>query len=167
MINIIARGFASAVLLCGAACADVTATIVDYGQVAVPHIGEESAIDSSDSHSGSLFVMSATAVPEFTPTEHKDTFAITYESRFGVYVQIDGGSDLTIAPIRTRWTHPPFADGATVEEWDSPMNFRLARYAGWVIEDSTELVAGDWTVEILYRGATLTSQTFHITVAPE
>jgi len=140
---------------------DLKATIIGYGEIEGRQ--QDTAINSKNSHNGSLFVMDKNVVPAFKSDINK--IAIKQNSQFGIEVQLDGGLDGAVIPVKTRWTHPKFSDGATVEEWDSPMNIGYGRYAGWVVENESELVEGDWTIEILYKGKVLAAKTFEIIVS--
>jgi hypothetical protein len=141
---------------------EVSAVILDYGEIEPP--AEDAPMASKDSHTGYLHVMNAYDRPRFKPSNDKEHIAVRIGTHFGIFVQVKGGPHLEVVPVRTRWTHPKFSDGAQIEEWDSPMNSGLGRYAGWIMEKQEELLAGDWKVEILYQGKVIAEQTFHISV---
>ncbi len=143
----------------------VSAAIISAGEI-LPTT-KTTAIQSDDSHNGALFVMDAEEVPTFKQSLHSERISTIVGTEFGILVQIDGGKPLNIVNVRTRWTHPKFSDGVTVEEWPSPMNFGYGRYAGWVIEDPSELVPGKWKVEILYKGKIIASQVFNVELASD
>jgi hypothetical protein len=143
----------------------VSATIISAGEI-LP-ITKTTSIQSDDSHNGALFEMDANEVPTFKQSLHPEHISAIVGTEFGILVQVDGGKPLKLANVRTRWTHPKFSDGVTVEEWPSPMNFGYGRYAGWVIEDLSELVPGKWKVEILYKGKILASQVFNVELASD
>ena len=142
----------------------VSATIINFGQI--EHTAEEqateTAIESDDSHTGSLFVMHPDMVPTFMQVKNKSKINLRLGVQFGIEVQLNGAKVGHIVPVKTRWTHPKFKDGVTVEEWPSPMNIGYGRYAGWVIENESELVPGNWMVEILFKGKVIARQTFEL-----
>ena len=139
----------------------LSATIINFGEISEDE--NRTSIPSQDSHNDSLFVMEANTVPQFYPSEDNSKITIKIGTQFGILVQLDGTEDGSIIPVKTRWTHPKFNDGVKIEEWPSPMNVGYGRYAGWVIESEDEMVAGNWTVEILFKGKVIASKTFQIT----
>lgn len=145
----------------------IAATIIDHGVIDSTPKASDTAEESKESHNGALFVMDADEVPTFKKSEDKSKIFIKPGVQFGIEVQLDGGRDQDVIPVRTRWTHPKFEDGVVTEEWASPMNIGYGRYAGWVVEDDSEMVAGDWTVEILYQGKAIARQTFHVSLESE
>ncbi len=143
-----------------AAAEPIKADIIDFGVISADH--KESAIASKDSHTGSLFEMAAEEAPTFI--NRSGSFSIELGTQFGIEVQLTGDTDGKIIPVRTRWTHPRFSDGVTVEEWPSPMNIGYGRFAGWVIENNSELVPGKWKVEILFESKVIAEKEFNITI---
>jgi len=71
---------------------------------------------------------------------------------------------------RTRVTHPEIRDpetskAATVDQWESPMDAGITRYAGWSFDKPWELVPGRWRFEILDNdNKILAAQDFVVTV---
>ncbi|MEO8900232.1 MAG: DUF3859 domain-containing protein [Polyangiaceae bacterium] len=69
-------------------------------------------------------------------------------------------------------THPPITapitlKQTTVEEWDSPMDSGVPRYAGWSFEKPAELVPGHWRIDILREGAAVAGRDFTIRLCPD
>jgi len=142
----------------------ISATIVGFGEVAPTseEAATETAIESANSHTGSLFIMDRDMVPTFKQKQNSASIHMALGVQFGILVQLNGESDGAIIPVRTRWTHPKFEDGISVEEWPSPMNIGYGRYSGWIIENESEMQPGKWKVEILYKNKVIAQQTFEV-----
>ncbi len=143
-----------------ASCSSVGVDIINYGEIkANPPVGK---VVESGSHTGYLHIMSSHESPVFLQV---DTIKAKLGKRFGINVLVRGGKFGEIAHLVTRVVHPPFKNGQTVDQWDSPLNFGVTRYTGWVFENQEELVAGDWTFEITDQdGKVLATKKFIVSV---
>jgi hypothetical protein len=48
----------------------------------------------------------------------------------------------------------------TVDEWNSPMNVGIPRYAGWSFDNPWELVGGRWVIELFENARPIMRQEF-------
>lgn len=128
----------------------ITAQILACGRIeTTPEMGKK---DAPEAAHGFVYVMDPAATPQFTGDCHH--LAVWHGAEFGVSVRADGLRHGDIIPLRTRVTHPPFLNHRagkteTVDEWDSPMNSGVPRFAGWLFDEPWNLVAGKWKFEIL------------------
>lgn len=138
-------------------------TIVNCGEIeATPSVAVQ---DEPQTKHGYVFVMDELETPKFKPGCPKVSAVIG--SSFGIQVQVNGRPDMAIVELVTRWTHPVIKNPETgregsVDEWNSPMNIGLARYAGWKFDQEWELVPGKWKIEILYRDKIMAMQEFEV-----
>ena len=134
--------------------------IINYGEVkASPSIGR---FVQKQSHSGYINLMHENESPVFLQNEEINA---KIGKRFGINILISGGKFGEIANLITRVTHPAFRDGQTVDQWDSPLNYGITRFTGWLFESEKELVSGEWTFEILDRtGKVLAKKIFHVKI---
>jgi hypothetical protein len=153
-----------AIILLLVSCSTSSATkvdIINYGELkASPSIGR---FVQKQSHSGYINLMHENESPIFLQKEEIDA---KIGKRFGINVMISGGKFGEIANLITKVTHPSFSDGQTIDQWDSPMNYGISRYTGWLFESKKELVPGEWTFEILDRkGNVLAKKIFQVRIA--
>lgn len=134
--------------------------IVAFGEVkATPPIGR---FLEKNSHNGYVNVMHENESPVFI---EKEKIIAKKGKRFGINVTVSGGEFGDIANLITRVTHPAFSDGQMVDQWDSPMNYGVSRFTGWIFELDKELVAGDWKFEILdKKGKVLAFKKFEVSI---
>jgi hypothetical protein len=134
--------------------------IIGYGQIkALPAIGR---FVEKKSHTGYINLMHENESPVFI---EKEIIEAKIGKRFGINLLVSGGEFGEIASLITKVTHPAFSDGQTVDQWDSPMNYGVSRYTGWLFESKKELVPGEWKFEILDReGRVLAEKTFQVKV---
>jgi hypothetical protein len=116
---------------------------------------------------GYVNVMPELDAPRFKPGCPKIEAAIG--TRFGIQVVAKGPAVLEIVPLVTRVTHPeirnPQQQPSTVEQWSSPLNSGIPRYAGWQFDQPWELVAGRWRIEILdSENTVVAAQDFDVTL---
>lgn len=86
--------------------------------------------------------------------------------RFGAAFHFDGPeADRKISYTMT-WRLPA---GAAKPFVDFPGQCRLGRqcYGVWTFDDASELVPGEWALEVKYKGRLLLDQRFHVTVDDE
>lgn len=119
------------------------------------------SIEAPGSHTGAVFEIDANATPKFKPGCPHINAALG--GSFGVSVLVSGSPKLAVVDFTTRVTHPKFKDGTSIDEWESPMNIGIPRYAGWLFESDEERVPGKWTLEIVYEGKVVASQVFEVT----
>jgi hypothetical protein len=148
----------------GAAPTAVTADIVDAGATA--NETPTGNVSASDTSAGFVHSLSAGYVPRFLPGGTAITARVG--TRFGISLIVKGAPEGTIVPLRTRVTHPPISNPGTgktttVDEWDSPMNVGIPRYAGWAFDNRWEVVPGAWRIEILDGQRAIAGQDFTVT----
>ena len=145
--------------------ASPTAQIVSCGEIEGPVSAR--TIEASQTAAGYVNVMPELATPTFKPG--CPNIEAQLGTRFGVQLIISGAWG-SIVPLATRVTHPEIRNpengqATTVDQWSSPMNSRIPRYAGWSFDKPWELVPGRWRIEILDAGHTvLAAQDFMVTV---
>ncbi len=144
----------------------ITAEVVGAGEVVVQHEGAQQAPATLQ---GSVSTVSAIWNPTFIAPP--DRVQARLGNSIGIEVLVRGAEYLTVLPVRTRVTHPRITDpgsGRTSEtdEWDSPMNAGVPRFAGWSFDHPWELVPGTWRIEVLLGPRTLAAQTFQVSVDP-
>jgi len=143
-----------------------SAEIVSCGEVE----GAVSArtVEAPDTALGYVNVMPELETPTFKPG--CPNIEAKLGTRFGVRVIARGATAGSIVPLVTRVTHPEIrnpenAQATTVDQWSSPMNSGIPRYAGWSFDKPWELVAGRWRIEILdAANKVLAAQDFSVTV---
>ena len=145
----------------------VTAQILSAGSLVTETTGER--IAAPDTAEGSVGAVGAYWTPTFLAPP--DRVHARLGTSIGIHVRVEGREFLDIVPLRTRVTHPPIVDPKTgkatrVDEWDSPLNARLHRYAGWRFDHPWELVPGKWTIALLHEGRVIAKQKFRVKVDP-
>ena len=124
-------------------------------------------VEAPDTALGYVNVMPELETPAFKPG--CPNIEAKLGTRFGVRVVARGAAG-SIVPLVTRVTHPEIrnpenAQTTTVDQWSSPMNSGIPRYAGWSFDKPWELVAGRWRIEILdAANKVLAAQDFSVTV---
>jgi len=148
----------------GQSTASASAEIVNCGEIeAVSALGTTPAPQTA---LGYVRVMPELETPKFKPGCPNIEAALG--TRFGVQVLAKGPG--LIVPLVTRVTHPEIRDpetgkAATVDQWESPMDAGITRYAGWSFDKPWELVPGRWRFEILDNdNKVLAAQDFVVTV---
>ncbi len=116
---------------------------------------------------GTVNVMHEHDIPKFKPGCPKINAKVG--TRFGIHVLVSGHSGQSIIILKTRVTHPAITNPATgvatmVDEWQSPMNSGIARYAGWSFDKPWELVPGEWKMEILEGERVIAAQNFTVSI---
>ncbi len=138
----------------------LTAVVTSCGEI------EETAIIGKEkapgSHTGSVRVINEQAKPKFKPGCPRVRAKLG--TQFGMQVVVSSADkDSSIVwDLVTRVHHPQFSGGQTVDEWNSPMNLGVERYTGWVFEEKSELVPGQWVFELALGTETLVRQVFEI-----
>ena len=138
--------------------------LVNCGEIdAAPSIGKQ---DEPQTVHGHVNVMDELEDPKFKPGCPEVLAKIG--TRFGIQVLVHGKirGDI-VNELTTRVTHPPITNPvtektSTTDEWQSPMNIGIPRFAGWVFEESWEMVPGKWKIEILSKGTSLVSKEFNV-----
>jgi hypothetical protein len=142
----------------------ITIDLVNCGEIdAAPSIGQQ---DEPQTVNGHVNVMDALENPKFKPG-CPDVLA-KIGTRFGIQVLVHGEKKgHVLHDLTTRVTHPPITNPATkktstTDEWQSPMNIEIPRFAGWQFEDTWELIPGKWKIEIMHKGESLVSKEFTV-----
>ena len=144
----------------------VSAEIVECGEIeAIKPIDTTKAPDTG---LGYVSVMQELERPKFKPGCPKVKAKLG--TRFGIEVLVSSPGGQSIVALKTRVTHPAMRNPqtgpvTTVDQWESPMNAGIPRYAGWSFDKPWELVSGAWRMEILEADRVIASQDFAVTVA--
>lgn len=140
--------------------------IINCGEIdAAPSTAQQ---DEPQTVHGHINVMDEFENPTFKPG--CPTIQAKVGTRFGIHVLVKGeGNGLVLYDLVTRVTHPPLTNPttqktSTVDEWQSPMNFGIPRFAGWQFEEEWELIPGKWTIEILHKNTSVASKEFNVVV---
>jgi hypothetical protein len=126
------------------------AKIVNCGEIETDDAPME-ITKASKTDLGYVNVMPALESPKFKPG--CPNIEAKLGTRFGIQVVVTAAR-LWVVPLVTRVTHPEIRNpasgrSASVDQWESPMNSGIPRYAGWRFDKPWELVPGRWRIEIL------------------
>jgi hypothetical protein len=143
----------------------VTAKILGAGSVLTQSTGER--VPAPDTAEGTVGEVEAYWTPEFLAPP--DQVRARLGTSIGIQVLVEGREFLEVVPLRTRVTHPRITDPKTgktsrVDEWDSPMNARFPRFAGWRYDNPWELVPGKWTIALVHEGRVIARQKFRVKI---
>lgn len=109
-------------------------------------------------------------VPEVRLVEQTTTVLAKLGTNFGVILKVTGDSPGEFVNCSIRWIHPPLTNpnsGKTTErnEIRTQQMIDRAQPTGYTFENAWEMVAGKWTVQLIYGSKVLVEKTFDVVVA--
>jgi hypothetical protein len=139
------------------------AEIVDYG--ILKKVKSEGTLDAPNTISGKVNNVMASQLVRSTTT-----IKAAVGTTFGIFVKLLGEPDGAVVTSHFRCIHPKLTDPASArssetDDWESPRPIGMPRYVSYTFDRDWELVAGKWTIQVLFDGKVLAEKTFDV-IAP-